>query len=208
MVWFEHGGVTMFNQRLKALREESGMKQKEFADKIGISPRVYSYYENNRFPKDTETIKKIAEFFGCTSDYLLGISEFRNHEEAQKIRESAELLKQIEDTQALENLKDILNTLAEIGSICDQTTYPVTNTLNTMVHSMNEMISSYRSSLEAVGESSSQEMKNLKFFEFKAFSTEKIDLANESIKAMANELANRIKNNSECHTGFADTQSN
>ena len=185
----------MFNQRLKTLREETGMTQKELADKIGISSRVYSYYENDRFPKDTETIKKIAEFFGCTSDYLLGISEFRNDEEAQKIRESAELLKQIEDPQVLENLKDLINTLAEIGSACDRTLYPVTKTLNTMVNSMNEMVASYRSSLDAIGKLNSQEMKNLKFFEFKALSTEKIDSASESIKTMANDLANRIKIN-------------
>ena len=34
-----------------------------------------------------------------------------------------------------------------------------------------------------------------KFFEFKTFSVEKIETASESIKAMANELANKIKVN-------------
>lgn len=187
----------MFQERLKLLREESGMMQKEVAEQIGVSERVYSFYETGRFPKNEEIIKKITECFDCTADYLLGISEFRNYEEIKKIHENTELFKQIEDPEALENMKCIFNAVTDIGQSIEGTGCTVTNCLSTVVDSIHEINSSYNSSVEGTESLISEGLQNLKFFEFKAFSTEIIDTVNESIKSMANELANKIKVNLE-----------
>lgn len=58
--------------RIKALREQSQLSQKEFAAKMNIANNTLSMYENDlRVPNDT--IKsKIADYFGVTIDYLLG----------------------------------------------------------------------------------------------------------------------------------------
>jgi transcriptional regulator with XRE-family HTH domain len=61
-----------FNKRLKRLREIKEVKQKEVAKYIGVSERVYGYYEKDRFPKDPNTIEKIANYFNVTVDFLLG----------------------------------------------------------------------------------------------------------------------------------------
>ena len=58
--------------RIRALREQSRLSQKEFAAKMNIANNTLSMYENDlRVPNDT--IKsKIADYFGVTIDYLLG----------------------------------------------------------------------------------------------------------------------------------------
>ncbi len=61
-----------FGKRLKELREVSKMTQKEVAGKIGVSERVYSYYEDERFPKDERILSALADCFGVSVDYLVG----------------------------------------------------------------------------------------------------------------------------------------
>lgn len=58
--------------RIKELREELNLKQKELAEKLSLSQQAISGYENgNRFP-DQDTLESIADFFNVTIDYLLG----------------------------------------------------------------------------------------------------------------------------------------
>jgi len=62
-----------FGDILRELREEKGMTQRELGRIINISDRVIGYYEaNNRFPKDEYVLKKLADFFGVSLDYLVG----------------------------------------------------------------------------------------------------------------------------------------
>lgn len=60
-----------FGERLRELRKSRHMTQKELGKALFISERVISYYEQNeRFPSDTMTIIRIAEFFDVSVDYL------------------------------------------------------------------------------------------------------------------------------------------
>lgn len=59
------------------LRTERGMLQKELAANLKVSIGTISNYEKGRHYPDPITICKIAEFFGVTTDYLLGRTEFR-----------------------------------------------------------------------------------------------------------------------------------
>jgi repressor LexA len=62
-----------FGSRLKELRIERGMTQKELGDKLNISDRVIGYYESeDRFPKDEKTLKELSDIFDVSIDYLLG----------------------------------------------------------------------------------------------------------------------------------------
>lgn len=58
--------------RLKELRTESGLLQKEVAQSIGVSPQTYCYYENGINKPDPEMLIKIADFFEVSIDFLLG----------------------------------------------------------------------------------------------------------------------------------------
>lgn len=65
-----------FGDRLRYLREEKGITQKELGKVLNISDRVVGYYEaNDRFPKDEDILRKIADFFDVSVDYLIGRSE-------------------------------------------------------------------------------------------------------------------------------------
>lgn len=59
------------SEKLKLLREKNKMTQKEIAQKINVSERVYSYYEQDRFPKDEEILKKLAEALNTTVSNLI-----------------------------------------------------------------------------------------------------------------------------------------
>ena len=63
----------LFGDRLRKLREDTGMTQVDLGKKIGISERVIGYYEsNNRFPRKQETLQKFAEVFHVSVDFLVG----------------------------------------------------------------------------------------------------------------------------------------
>ena len=62
-------------ERLKELREEKQISQKELSNKTGITQASIARYELNiTEPKATE-IKKLSEFFNKTSDYIFEHSQ-------------------------------------------------------------------------------------------------------------------------------------
>ncbi len=60
-----------FNERLKKLREERGIYQKDVAKAIGTSVVSISYYEKGTKSPGRETLIKLADYFGVTTDFLL-----------------------------------------------------------------------------------------------------------------------------------------
>ena len=58
--------------RLKALRTDNGLSQKEMAEYLVISQPAYANYERQAREADYETLKKLADYFNVTTDYLLG----------------------------------------------------------------------------------------------------------------------------------------
>ena len=62
-----------FGNILKKLRAQSGMTQKELADKMGLTKAVISYYElQERYPSP-EVLVKLSAIFHVSTDYLLGL---------------------------------------------------------------------------------------------------------------------------------------
>lgn len=66
----------IFGKRLKYLRNKTNRSQEYIAKLIGISRARYSHYENNHVEPDMELIRKLADYFEVTSDYLLGMSDY------------------------------------------------------------------------------------------------------------------------------------
>lgn len=58
--------------KLKSLRLESEKTQSQVASALSISRQVYANYENEINLPDPYMLIKLADFFGCTTDYLLG----------------------------------------------------------------------------------------------------------------------------------------
>lgn len=81
----------MFSENLKNLRRSEGISQEELADKIGVSKSSIGMYEQGkRLPKTDTVMKKIAEYFGVSLDYLMGYEkltpEFLERMGVSKIR--------------------------------------------------------------------------------------------------------------------------
>ena len=66
-----------FGERLRDLRTNRKMSQKDLAVRISIAKSAISFYESDeRFPS-YEMLIKIARIFNVTTDYLLGIERNR-----------------------------------------------------------------------------------------------------------------------------------
>lgn len=65
-------------QTLTELRKKQGVSRQEFADEFGISVHTYIKYENGSVNPPYETLLKLANFYGVTTDYLLGREEQPN----------------------------------------------------------------------------------------------------------------------------------
>lgn len=60
---------------IKELRKSKKLSQKELAEKLNVHQTAVSQWEQNRTMPDIEMIKKLAEFFEVTTDYILGNSK-------------------------------------------------------------------------------------------------------------------------------------
>lgn len=68
----------MIGKRIKELRTQKDVTQKELADFIGLTPKMISFYEKEeRFPPH-DIILKLSDFFDVSTDYLLGKSNVRD----------------------------------------------------------------------------------------------------------------------------------
>lgn len=65
-------------EKLKALRKERRLTQKELAAEFSTTDSNISGWESGKWQPDLETLIKLADFFGVTVDYLLGREEQKN----------------------------------------------------------------------------------------------------------------------------------
>lgn len=75
--YYQTGGANMvdFETKLKELRQQAGLTQKQLADRLWLSKATVSYYEQSlRYPSP-EILVKLAGVFHVTTDYLLGIED-------------------------------------------------------------------------------------------------------------------------------------
>ncbi len=57
--------------RLKELREDKDLYQKDIAKFLNMSQNGYSSYETERLDIPTEILKKLADYYNTSIDYLL-----------------------------------------------------------------------------------------------------------------------------------------
>ena len=62
-------------KKLRALRLSKGLKQAEMAKIMGLTDRNYQRYEYGMINVPATTLNFFADFFGVTTDYLLGRGE-------------------------------------------------------------------------------------------------------------------------------------
>lgn len=108
--------------KLKDLREEAGMTQKQLAEKIGNSQRNISNWESGNSQPDLETVVRLADLFGVTTDELLGRTGYcdtgyrgadqnaiRYGEETAKLMQLAEKLTRRQKQSLISFLESLTN---------------------------------------------------------------------------------------------------
>lgn len=63
--------------RIKILREKRGIIQEILAAELGITQQMLSKYEKDVTIIKVGILKKLAEYFNVTTDYLLGVSDVK-----------------------------------------------------------------------------------------------------------------------------------
>ena len=58
--------------RIKELRKEKGLKQTELAAILNVTQGALSSWETGRYDIGNDDLKKLADFFGVSADYILG----------------------------------------------------------------------------------------------------------------------------------------
>ncbi len=64
--------------RLKDLREDNDVKQKELAEYLNIKQNTYSQYENGKREIPLDTLCKLADYYNTSIDYLIGRTDNPN----------------------------------------------------------------------------------------------------------------------------------
>ncbi|MDF2534114.1 MAG: hypothetical protein K0R18_271 [Bacillales bacterium] len=67
--------MSQFSDRLKLLRKQTRLTQKEMANKLNIQRVTYSHYETGRSQPSIDTLIILSSIFSCSIDYLVGVSE-------------------------------------------------------------------------------------------------------------------------------------
>ena len=61
-------------QRIRDLREDHDLKQRELADYLNCSQRVYSNYELGQRDIPTDVLIRLSAFYNVSVDYILGLT--------------------------------------------------------------------------------------------------------------------------------------
>ena len=66
-----------FSANISALRRDRGISQKQAAEALGISQALLSHYEKGIRECNLDFVKKVADYYDVTADYLLGLTDSR-----------------------------------------------------------------------------------------------------------------------------------
>ncbi len=69
--------VVMY-KRIRDLREDHDLKQKEVAKELGMSQTGYSKYETGENDIPTAVLIRLADFYHTSTDYLLGRTDVKD----------------------------------------------------------------------------------------------------------------------------------
>lgn len=66
---------------LKLLRREHGISQQKLAEAIGVSQPSINKYENHNIEPEIDVLKRMADYFDTSIDYIVGYTDIRRKNE-------------------------------------------------------------------------------------------------------------------------------
>lgn len=101
----------MISDRIRLLREKTGVSARKFAESIGMRYTTYYGYETGKRMPNAETLLLIAKALKCTPSYLMGWEE----QEAEELQRSVVPLIDTESDTRLGSIIKNYNQLNEAG---------------------------------------------------------------------------------------------
>lgn len=98
----------MLPERLKKLRLEQNLTQKQVAQSLNITQQAYGQWETGKLNPKRETIQMFADFFNVSIDYLLGNTDNKDDEMQILLRGTLEGLTDEEKKQFEIEFKEFL----------------------------------------------------------------------------------------------------
>ena len=89
--------VGEYGRKLKSLRIEKKLTQKQVADRIGLAISAVSSYESGTRYPSYDVLVKLARIFHVSTDYLLGMTDKRNIDVTGLNDNEIELVSQLVD---------------------------------------------------------------------------------------------------------------
>lgn len=86
--------MSTLGDRIKQLRKDNKLTQKELGEKLNVGKSTISQYENNINTPDIEIIRKISKIFDVSVDYLLGDTNIRKNQPNSSSTNLNELFKE------------------------------------------------------------------------------------------------------------------
>jgi len=114
--------MEQFGDKIIKLRTIKGLSQQELSDNIGIKRSSLGMYERNERKPGFDVLRKFANYFGVTTDYLMGLNDDASGgleyqkllaeatSLAEELKATALLRAQGKSTEGLRDLIKILNT--------------------------------------------------------------------------------------------------
>jgi len=87
---------------LKQLRINAGKLQKDIAAYLGVNRTTYLRYEKGETEPDYQTLRKIADYFNVSVDYLLGRETKKDPSAGEGEKVSSELIALLQDLDPAE----------------------------------------------------------------------------------------------------------
>lgn len=97
--------------QIKSLRKAKKITQKQLGDVLGVAESTISMYESGNRQPDVDTMRKIADYFNVTIDYLIGgenISSSDKDELDKKIIKIFDSLSENDQAQVLDYARYLL----------------------------------------------------------------------------------------------------
>ena len=74
--------------RIRDLREDRDLTQKELAKLLGCTQQTYSRYETGEITIDIYNLIKLADFYNTSCDYLIGITDVSKPYKSKKMKKN------------------------------------------------------------------------------------------------------------------------
>jgi transcriptional regulator with XRE-family HTH domain len=93
----------MLGEQIRDLRIAKNLSQIQLADRLGVTKQSISNWENNNILPSVDMLKRIADYFQCSTDYLLEMEEGKVYIETTHLT--------LEQTMHLQQLVEDFNLL-------------------------------------------------------------------------------------------------